>query len=481
MRTRKFLSLLLAVVMLVGVFAVVVVGAEGQKRIITVDGGGDQNNFNSTKSMEKSDANPYPYNELELLAQEYNALHPDVEVQILPSSKSTSREAVVALMTAGEAPDIIYQNMGVYKNADLGTDWFVPLNEYFEKPNPYEEGNTRWADVFNPMWLDVTRSSNGDYTFCPIDAIPVGMIYNMDLLKKAGVEQPPETFVEFIGVLEKLNGIGVIPYLPLYHWYDIVLEGQMLSSKVAELDVLQVDGVLDAQEFARAFTKGLLSIEDEGYQEWLRIIKEKTVYYPENWMNADVMSMFLNGEIAIIEGVGVHMRKIRDDKVHTFEVATSPYPVVTKETSPIADKAVIRGSAGYSTTWQITNTAVRNGTVDDCVDFLMFLTAADNNARMVNAFSSTTPANMKAECVDLFKPMMDAANEDIEAGFLDWHACAVYAAFDNELMDAYENDLYVGYILGEITAEEYTEEYQAEVEAAIERARKKSNWDESKW
>jgi hypothetical protein len=76
---------------------------------------------------------------------------------------------------------------------------------------------------------------------------------------------------------------------------------------------------------------------------------------------------------------------------------------------------------------------------------------------------------------------MDAANEDIEAGFLDWHACAVYAAFDNELMDAYENDLYVGYILGEITAEEYTEEYQAEVEAAIERARKKSNWDESKW
>ena len=35
------------------------------------------------------------------------------------------------------------------------------------------------------------------------------------------------------------------------------------------------DGVLDAQEFARAFTKGLLSIEDEGYQEWLRISRKR--------------------------------------------------------------------------------------------------------------------------------------------------------------------------------------------------------------
>lgn len=245
--------------------------------------------------------------------------------------------------------------------------------------------------------------------------------------------------------------------------------------------MLQKDGVLDSQEFARAFEKGLLSIEDEGYQEWLRIIKEKTQYYPDNWQNADVMTMFLNGEIAMIEGVGAHMRMINDDSVHTFEVATGTYPIVTTETSPIAGKAVIRGSAGYSTTWQINSATIEKGTTDDCVDFLMYLTAADNNARMVNTFSSTTPANMSAECVDLFKPLMEAATADIEAGYLDWHACAVYAAFDNTLSDVYENDLWLGYILGEISAEEYTEEWQYEIEQAIQRAEKTSGWDKTTW
>ena len=160
MKATKILSLMLVVML--ALCSLAVAGAEGAKRTIVVDGGGDQNNFNSTKTMEKSDANPYPYNELEVLVNEYNAMQSEVEVQLLPESKSTSREAVVALMTANEAPDIIYQNMGVYKNTDIGTDWFVPLNDYFEQPNPYEEGNTRWADMWNPMWLEVTRSSNNN-------------------------------------------------------------------------------------------------------------------------------------------------------------------------------------------------------------------------------------------------------------------------------------------------------------------------------
>ena len=121
---KRTLSILLAALLVLGLFTVA--SAEGEKRVIVVDGGGDQQNFNSTKSMEKSDANPYPYNELELLIEEYNKLHTDVEVQLLPTSKTTDRDALVALMTAGEAPDIIYQNMGVYKNTDIGTDWFVP-------------------------------------------------------------------------------------------------------------------------------------------------------------------------------------------------------------------------------------------------------------------------------------------------------------------------------------------------------------------
>lgn len=475
---KRTLSILLAALLVLGLFTVA--GAEGEKRVIVVDGGGDWQNFNSTKSMEKSEANPYPYNELEKLVEEYNKLHTDVEVQLLPTSKTTDRDAVVALMTAGEAPDIIYQNMGVYKNTDIGTDWFVPLNEYLDQPNPYEEGNEKWRDVFNPMWLEVTRSSNGNYYFCPIDAVPAGLIVNMDLLKKAGVEKVPETYAEFMAAQEKLSEIGVIPYLPIYHWFDIVLEGQMLANKVKELDVLQQDGVLDSQEFARAITKGLLSTSDPEYQEYFKLIKEVTKYFPEDWQNIDVMTAFLNGEIAMTAGVGAHMRQVANDTVHTFEVMNTTFPLVTSETSEFGEIAVIRGSAGYSTTWQVTNTAVKNDTVKDCVDFLMYLTSAENNARMVNTFEATTPANVKADCVEMFKPLQEIANKDMENGFLDWHACNIWNSFDNELSKNYD-DLRVGWLLDEISLEDFTSEFQAELEAAVERATEAAGWDTSKW
>ena len=475
---KRTLSILLAALLALGLFSIG--SAEGEKRVIVVDGGGDQQNFNSTKSMEKSDANPYPYNELELLIEEYNKLHTDVEVQLLPTSKTTDRDALVALMTAGEAPDIIYQNMGVYKNTDIGTDWFVPLNDYFEQPNSYEEGNERWADLFNPVWLEVTRSSNGNYYFCPIDATPIGLIVNMDLLEQAGIEKIPETYAEFMEAQDKLNEIGVIPYLPNYHWYDIVLEGQLLSGRLEELDVLQKDGVLDSQEFARAITQGLLSTSDPEYQEYFRLIKEVTKYFPDDWQNIDVMTAFLNGEIAITAGAGAHMRQVANDTVHTFETANAPFPIVTEETTEYCQTPIIRGSAGYSTTWQVTNTAVKNGTVEDCIDFLMYLTQADNNARMVNTFSATTPANVNAECVELFKPLQEIANQDMANGYLDWHACNIWNAWDNELSTNYD-DLRVGWLLDEITIEDFTEEFQYELEAAVERATETSGWDTSKW
>ena len=39
--------------------------ANGDKIVITLDGGGDTANFNSTPSMTVSETNPFPYNTLE--------------------------------------------------------------------------------------------------------------------------------------------------------------------------------------------------------------------------------------------------------------------------------------------------------------------------------------------------------------------------------------------------------------------------------
>jgi ABC-type glycerol-3-phosphate transport system substrate-binding protein len=455
-------------------------GGEGKAITIVVDGGGDMTNYNSTKSMEKSDANPYPYNELEKLAQEYSAAHPGVTVQVAEVSRSNEREVLVPLLRSKKAPDIIFQNMGVYKNAEVGTDWIVPVTKYLEEPNPYVPGNQKWADLFVAPWLRVTRSMDGEMRFVPIDSIPIGIIYNKELFAQAGITKVPETYQEFDETLNRLNAIGVVPYLPIYHWYDIFIEGSLLVSKVEQLDVLTQNGVLDAEEIARGFEKGLFSIKDPEFTDWFQLMKERTRYYPTGWQTADVMSAFVQGQIAMIEAVGIHMRMISDDKNRRFEVGTFPFPLVTTGTSRFGVSGIIRGNAGYSTCWQITNTAVENGSVDACVDFLRFVTTPENNARLVNGLSATTPAVVGAKGVALFEPLVQIAEEDMNAEFKDWHACSIESAFDAEFGDFY-NSLYSAYLLGEITARQFQDQFDDAARAAIKKMERTAGWDKSRW
>ncbi|MDR3145721.1 MAG: ABC transporter substrate-binding protein [Treponema sp.] len=456
-------------------------GADGGKTItIVVDGGGDQVNYNSTASMVKSDANPYPYNELEKLAKEYSDAHPGVVVQIAEVSRTNERDVLVPLLRSKKAPEIIFQNFGVYKNSEVGTDYIVPVTKYLNEPNPYVPGNQKWSDLFIAPWFKVTQSMDGEYRFVPIDSIPIGIIYNKELFEKAGIVKVPETYKEFNEALDKLHAIGVTPYLPIYHWYDIVIEGSLMVDKVDELDVLTKDGVLDAEEYARAYEKGLLSMKDPRITDWLKLMKERTRYYPTGWQQADVITAFVQGQIAMIEAVGVHMRMINDDKNRKFEVGTFPFPLVTTETSRFGTSGIIRGNAGYSTCWQITNSAVENGSVEACIDFLRYCTTPENNARLVNALNATTPAIVGAESVPLFKPLNDIAAKDMDAGFKDWHASAIESGLDAEFGDLY-TQLYNGYLLGEITLEQFQDQFDEGARAALRRMERNVDWDKSRW
>jgi ABC-type glycerol-3-phosphate transport system substrate-binding protein len=321
---------------------------------------------------------------------------------------------------------------------------------------------------------------DGEMYFIPIDSLPIGIIYNKDLFAKAGIARVPETYKEFDGALDKLNAIGVVPYLPIYHWYDMFIEGSLLGAKVDQLDVLTVDGVVDAQEFARGYEKGLYSLKDPEYTDWIRLSKERTRYYPTGWQSTDVMAGFVQGQIAMIEAVGIHMRTINDDTNRRFEVGTFPFPQITTETSRFAGIGVIRGNVGFSTLWQITNTAVEKGAVDICVDFLRFITTPENNARLVNGLSATAPAVLGAKAVPLFDPMNRISEEDITAGRKDWGVCIIESAFDAEFMDTYQS-MYNGYLLGEITAEQFQDRLDEAAWAAIGRMERTAGWNKSSW
>jgi hypothetical protein len=85
-----------------------------------------------------------------------------------------------------------------------------------------------------------------------------------------------------------------------------------------------------------------------------------------------------------------------------------------------------------------------------------------------------------AKGVPLFQPLIDVAETDMMAGFLDWHACVIHDAFDSEFQDLF-NALYNGYILGDITAQQYQDQIDEGARAAIRRIERVVSWDKSRW
>jgi hypothetical protein len=82
--------------------------------------------------------------------------------------------------------------------------------------------------------------------------------------------------------------------------------------------------------------------------------------------------------------------------------------------------------------------------------------------------------------VALFDPLVQIAENDLNAGFKDWHACILDSAFDTEYGDLYIS-LYNAYILGEITAQQFQEQYDEGARQAIRRMERTAGWDKSRW
>lgn len=447
---------------------------------IVVDGGGDNVSFNTTKSMVKSDANPYPYNELRKLADKWEKLHPEAKIEISATAKTNDRTILAPLLAAKKAPDIIFQNMGVTKNLDFQKGWVLPMDSYYSKPNPYEKGNKKWGDLFNPLWMNAMRSMDGKLYYVPLDSVPIGMVYNKALFKKAGITTIPYSYGDFIKALDKLNAIGVVPYKEIYFWYNIVLEGTIFADLLPSLDVISKDGTADVQEISRGYVKGIYNVKSDRNKEYFKLLKGITKYYPKGWATMDGLKSFLKGETAITEAVGVHMRMIRDDKGRKFDYGIMPYPTVTKQDSTYGGKNIIGGSAGYSTTWQISNSAKAKGTTDLCVDFLMFLTASKNNEQMINKFEATTPSNILAKPVAMFQPLVDKAAKDTKAGFYDWHAFASYGAFGGDYYNSWTG-VRTKWISNEVNIDEALDQVDVAFKKAVDTAIKDNKWDTKKW
>ncbi|MCU0104141.1 ABC transporter substrate-binding protein [Acholeplasma vituli] len=405
---KKVLTLVALILSLVIVSACNGNGGVGEVKTIVIDGGGDIGNFNTTPLMTPSEANPFPYNTLEVLAREWEKLNPKYKIEINKTSSNGDRAILVPQLNNKTAPDITYQN-GTVVNMDLGKDYYVVLNEYLNKPNKYVSGNKAWKDLYIPEELAQNMASDGNYYTITLEKVPVGIMYNKAILAEAGITKVPETYAEFLQALSDIKSkTNKEAYTTTYTWYDIVLESTMFSDILPLADVLTVNGKVDTEEFVRAFEKGIwnptvnaigsgASLVDNRYYEYIKVTKMKTEFYPQNWQSYDAHTNFVNGNLAMVEVTGREIRKLSINKNINFEWGVMPYPDLTTATTQHAYSPSIRGVAGLATPWFITNSAVEKGTVEGAVDFLMFLTAPQNNNRLIGDLKGGIPLNPDSE------------------------------------------------------------------------------------
>lgn len=410
-------------------------GASSNKIKLYFDGGGGSGNYNTSRT----------YNTLETLAAEWNETNDEYEVVINEKSLGGNRSSITSMLTATTAPDMLMQ-VGSVKNDDIGNGWYVALNEYLTKPNPYEEGNTAWGDMYGVDAIESSKSSDGNNYYVCLDNIAIGMMYNMDLLKAAGVESVPKTHSDFIACLEKLQTAkdkGVISaevYCPNGLWHESYIGNSVYGAKIAEWDEDQ-SGTVSTKELIDAYKEDKWSIDDDRFEEFLRLCGEKAEYYPNNYLGYDVPYKFAKGELAVTDAIGNSMVTLAANAKSKFEVKVAGYPRLDTNASKYGGYTTRRGSAGQSSAYWVTNSAISKGegAVDACVDFLMFLTAADNNSRLVNDLGTALPLKIEDSTVSLFAGLagqyeMDVSNDKS----LMWSACYIPEMLGTSFNDHYQ-------------------------------------------
>lgn len=404
---------------------------------LVIDGGGQNASYNTTNSLIYDKyTNPYPYNTLERLAEEWNRAHTNdtgYYFTVAQSSIDNNRETMLPMLQMGTAPDLIYY-LPTTITEDQNKGYFYDLSEAVERPNVYskegESGSVKWRDIWSQEEFDSEVAPNGQRFTVTLEQNPIGFLYNKTIMNAAGVTKEPETFKEFMEAQDAIYAYAqtvnranpsddakyICPYYYIYPWYNSYLESTLRATELDILDVINPNGVVDAEEFARGYMlqdengNRLYSPDDETAVELYRLVREKAKYFPTNYSSYYSEQQFVAGNLVMLEVTGGNIRELIDEVDGSFEVGVFSYPYL--ETQPENEEPnpyyttvetdgrfVRRGMSGYCTGYAITKSAFDatcsyykgEGALSACIDMLMYLSCFENNDRMVNDLGFAIP------------------------------------------------------------------------------------------
>ena len=213
----------------------------------------------------------------------YKKVKPNVKVTVVAQSTDTLIRAFQSAVTAGSGPDIASQWATGPVMGFVWQDALRPIDDYVK------------ADEMS-NWLNLNENQyNGKTWGAPMYLLGIGMMYNKDLFKQAGVTPPSAdrwTWEEFTAACDKLKAAGITPfvngdkngYIGAWWFANVGIQG------------------LDSTEELRQAIIGKASFKDEKYTGWYNRLDDLV---KKGYFNQDVMSLDLDqGERLFWQGKG---------------------------------------------------------------------------------------------------------------------------------------------------------------------------------
>lgn len=374
----------------------------------------------------------------EEIAKEYEAKHPDVDVQLQFLENEAFKAKLPTLLQSNDVPDFFYSWGGGVLEEQSKTGALKDLTEVFDA----DGGKLRQA--YNASAID-GLSFDGKVWAVPYRVSLVSFFYNKELFAKAGVKaEDIKTWADFSATVKKIKDAGIVPIAggggekwPIHFYWSYLV---MRNGGQAVFDAAR-------KGEGEGFMDPTIIKAGEQLAEFGKLEPFQPGYLGATWPQA--LGVFGDGKAAIILGFDnteANQRKNAGDGkgLAPENIGRFAFPVVEGGAGKATD------TLGGLNGWALTKNASK-----EAIDFATFLTSKESEEKMATAGMILPVATGAAGAVK--NPLLADSAKQLATST--WHQ----NFFDQTLGAAVGrvvNDISVEIVSGQMTAEEGAQQIQ---------------------
>jgi len=298
------------------------------------------------------------------MADEYMVAHPNVTINITVLENEAFKTKLTTVMQGGTPPDIFQSWGGGVMNDQANAGLLLDISSYLDA-----DGGA-WRNSFGQGALAVYALEGENYGV-PWDMGMVGWWYNKDIFTQAGITQVPTTWDEFLADVSTLKAAGVTP---ISLGEKDTWTGMHIWSYLATRLCGQ-EGFLAAANRTGAFTDDCFVEAGQKLQELIALDPFQPGFLGAN--HDEMQGYFGNGKAAM-ELSGQWAPSVESaqaaDGVGVVNLGFFSFPSIAGGAGKATD--AMGGGNGF---------ALGKDASPEAVDFVMYLTAPEQQARMAAA------------------------------------------------------------------------------------------------